>query len=287
MVKTVFRLLFVLLLVSGLPGPAQAEKVSTSSADGLIINAEYVPGNPSLPALVVLHGFLQTREFLSTKNMIEGLSDLGYTVLGPSLSLGVGNRKKSLSCEAIHKHTLQADIEEIDRWVDWLQEKGHKSVVLVGHSWGGQHGLAYVSNYRERPVKALVAVSLVGTRVDASRLETQRESARSLLDSGKADLASYQLSFCKKYTGTASSYLSYAEWDDTRVLESIQASRLPVLAVLGGSDRRVNDDWKRALQAAGAKVSVVPDADHFFSSLHEFDLLDELQLVLENLQAAR
>jgi len=268
--------LFAIALYIGVIPFVQAEKVSMTLPSGLVVNAAYTPGDPQKPALLVLHGFLQTREFQATKNIIDGLSDMGYEVLGPSLSLGVGNRRKSLSCEAPHTHTLQGDLEELDRWVDWLLKKGHHSMLLVGHSWGGQHALAYAAQYPQRPIVGVVAVSLVRARQDEATLTAQKKQAQVRLDAGTLALNPYALNFCKKYVGIAQSYLSYAAWTDAKVIATVKASPVPVHVILGSEDRRIDSAWVSALRASGAEVSTVDGADHFFSSQYEFDLLDEL-----------
>lgn len=274
--RSVARVVLAVGLFTSVLPLTYAKTVSTTLPSGVVINAEYSPGDPVRPALLVLHGFLQTREFQATKNIIDGLSDMGYGVLGPSLSLGVGNRRKSLSCEALHKHTLEEDLKELDRWVDWLLQQGYTSVVLVGHSWGGQHALAYVAQYPNRPITAVVAVSLVRSRQDEQTLAAQNEQASVRLQAGATGLNNYALNFCKKYTATAQSYLSYAQWTDTKVLASVKNARPPVYVILGGSDRRIDDLWVTALRSSGAVVSRIAGADHFFSSQYEFDLLDEL-----------
>lgn len=259
---------------------ARAEQVSATLPSGVIVNADYEPGDPAQPALLIVHGFLQTREFQATKNIIDGLSDFGYEVLGPSLSLGVESRRKSLSCEAMHKHTLEDDLEELDRWVDWLLQRGHSSIVLIGHSWGGQHALAYVAKYPDRPIAGVVAVSLVRMRQTQPTLAAQSELARARLKAGETGPDNYALNFCKKYAGTPQSYLSYAEWGDAKVLAAVKNVRLPIYIILGGDDRRIDDDWVSALRDSGAEVSRITGADHFFSSQYEFDLLDALEKTL-------
>jgi pimeloyl-ACP methyl ester carboxylesterase len=275
--KRCIKILLVASLCAFASPYAQAEKVSAALPSGVVVNADYVSGDPSQPALLVVHGFLQTREFQATKNIIDGLSYMGYEVLGPSLSLGVESRRKSLSCEAMHKHTLEDDLEELDHWVDWLLQHGHSSIVLVGHSWGGQQALAYVAKYPDRPITGVVAVSLVRTRQTQSILDTQSEQARIRLKAGEAGPDNYELNFCKKYTGTPQSYLSYAEWSDAKVLTTVKNTRPPVHVILGGDDRRIDNDWVSSLRNSGAEVSRITGADHFFSSQYEFDLLDELE----------
>ena len=96
------------------------------------------------PAVLLLHGFLQTRDFPTVATLARGLRDAGYPVLSPTLSLNIPNRSQSLACEAIHRHSLDDDIGEIARWVDWLKSHGHRSIVLIGHSFGSLQLLAYL-----------------------------------------------------------------------------------------------------------------------------------------------
>jgi pimeloyl-ACP methyl ester carboxylesterase len=278
------RLVFIAgLVLSALP--AAADKVSATPGSGTTLSAEFRPGNPRLPALVVLHGFLQTTEFQATRNVIEGLAGMGYTVLGPNLSLGVDDRRTSLPCEALHRHTLSEDVAEIDFWVNWLSQHGYQRIVFVGHSWGGQHALAYVQQHPGKPVMGIVAVSLVRARQSEQTLAAQADIASAMLHSATPGLKSYALNFCGKYVGTPESYLSYAAWTDARVIESLKGAGVPVYAILGGNDRRVDQRWMASLADAGAEVSVVDGADHFFSSQYEFDLVDAMQVALDALNA--
>ena len=61
---------------------------------------------------------------------------------------------------------------------------------------------------------------------------------------------------------------------------------VPVYVILGGADRRSDPEWKKALAGAGANISVVDGADHFFSSMYEFDLIDAVQAVLRTLDSS-
>lgn len=280
------RQLACVALLVGAVVPAAAKPVRVPLPSGLAVNAEYQPGDTALPVLLVLHGFLQTNEFQATRHLVDGLAGLGYPVLAPTLSLGVDNRRRSLPCEALHKHTLDEDVAEIDFWVNWLLKHGYRHLVLVGQSWGGQHAIAYLQAHPDRPVTALVAVSLVRARQSESTVEVQSGAATSLLKQERPQLMSYQLNFCGKYTATPQSYLSYAAWTDSKVIASLKKVRVPVYVILGGADKRSDPRWKKALAGAGANISVVDGADHFFSSMYEFDLIDAMQSVLRTLGPA-
>jgi len=75
--------------------------------------ADYLAGDANKPAVLILHGFLTTNKFHTVVAMAKGLNDEGYSVLSPTLSLGINNRKSSIKCNSIHTHTLEQDLIEV------------------------------------------------------------------------------------------------------------------------------------------------------------------------------
>ncbi len=274
----------VALLISSAPG--QAEGVHLTLPDGKPLNAEYQAGDTRRPAIVVLHGFLQTREFLTTQTIINGLSSVGNAILSPNLSLGVPDRKQSMQCRAPHQNTFESDLREIDTWVQWLRQQGYPSVILVGHSWGSQHSLGYADAYPKAPIVALVSVSLVRTEQTTQVSTQQITAAKARLARHDMSLQSYALGFCKDYMARPDTYLSYARWSDTRVLDvldRLKKRQLPVYVVLGSQDNRSDTAWVKALHTRTRQVSMIDGANHFFSALHEFDLNERLEAIFAQL----
>lgn len=280
--------LIVLALCGAIPA-GRADTLRLKSPDGKYLNAEYQPGDRQRPAIVVLHGFLQTREFLTTQGIINGLSTLGLTVIAPNLSLGISDRLQSMQCQAPHKHRFDDDLREVDFWVEWLRRQGHPGVILVGHSWGSQHGLGYAEAYPQVPVSALIAISLVREGQPATVRAKQVSRAEVRAARRDMSLQPYVLSFCKTYMATPESYLSYARWDDARVIESLtrlQERKLPVYAVVGSQDSRIDGEWVQILRRYTTQTIVINGANHFFSSVHEFELNDRLETLIAQIQAS-
>lgn len=276
------------LFFFGLHAPAQAANVVLTPPGGVQLNSEYIKGDRARPALIVLHGFLQTYDFMSTQMIIDGLAGAGYAVLAPNLSLGIPDRRQSMQCEAAHKHTLADDLTEIDHWVDWLRRKGYRSVAIIGHSWGAQQALAYAEARPDVVIRAVIGVSLTRTSLPASVGASQAKQAQTLAAQASSRLQPYRLSFCKKYMGTAASYLSYQRWDDEKVVQTVAALHargLPVAAVLGSEDKRIDARWSASLRQAGVALSVIEGANHFFSSAHEFELMEELERMLAKVKS--
>ena len=273
-------------LFAGLP--ARADTLRVQAPDGKYLNAEYLAGDTRRPAIVVLHGFLQTHQFLTTQSIINSLSARGYSIIGPTLSLGVSHRLQSMQCQAPHNHTFENDLREIDFWVGWLRKQGHPGVILVGHSWGSQHALGYVETYAQTPVSAVIAISLVRAEQTAAVRAQQISAAQARAGRRDRSLKPYAFGFCKKFMATPGSYLSYARWDDARVIDSmtrLQGRKLPVYVVIGSKDNRIDEEWVGQLGQHATQVNVIEGANHFFSFVHEFDLSDRLEAILAQIGA--
>jgi pimeloyl-ACP methyl ester carboxylesterase len=267
----------------------RAEGVRLTSAEGRPLNAEYQPGDHQRPAILVLHGFLQTREFLTTQAIINGLSSVGNAILSPNLSLGVPDRQQSMQCQAPHQNTMDSDLREIDLWTRWLRKQGYPSIIIVGHSWGSQHGLGYVDAYPKTPITAVIGVSLVRTEQASQVVTRQTAAAEARLARHDTSLKPYALAFCKEFMAKPETYLSYAHWSDAHVLDvlaRLKKRRIPVYVVLGSKDNRIDSAWVKTLRVSASQVAVIEGANHFFSSLYEFDLNEQLEAILIRLNPA-
>lgn len=268
---------------------AHAEVVELKLPSGMTATAEYRPGNPGYPAVMLIHGFLQTRNFPLIAALTEHLADSGYAVLAPTLSLGVNRRAKSLPCEAVHTHTLEGDVAEIAAWTNWLAARGNKDIALLGHSIGTSQISAYLASPQHRQPRLALLVSLPDNDHPSWALnrEKQLTQARKEIQAGQKFVGTYSLSFCKKYIASPHSYLSYVLWDRSRVLKALKASNTPVYALLGSNDDRMGADWPDKLRASGVKVTLTEGANHFFEGQFEFSLLDDLEARLKPLIRTR
>jgi len=177
-------LVFVCLLLLAPPGAA--EIVPMAAPNGRLATAEYQPGGAGLPAVMVIHGFLQTRDFATVAALADTLAGAGYTVLRPTLTLNVSSRRRSLPCEAVHTHTFEMEVDEVGAWTEWLSRRGHRVVVLVGHS----SGAAAILPHLPRPHPAVGGAFLIGLpdpdrqMPDAEHRRLVRDLARLIADAG-------------------------------------------------------------------------------------------------------
>lgn len=260
-----------------------AETVSLITSKDINSTAEYRQGESGKPLLIFIHGFLQTRKFSTIDRLFNAFHESGFPVLAPTLSLGISNRAQALPCESIHLHSLTRDTDEIDQWVKWAAERGHKEIVLIGHSAGSVNITAYLAKKTHPAVKKTILVSLTyygPNRPAAFETEAHAITARNMLQQGDNGLEEFALAFCKEYASTAENFLSYYDWSEQKILQAINAGPSENHIIIGGSDERIEHKWLSSLQKANGKIIVIEGASHFFDQSHEFDLLDSVEDIL-------
>lgn len=262
-------------------GSLAAETIELETAERRIAQATYIEGDNGANPVLILHGFLQTREFPTVNRLANSLNEAGYTVLTPTLTLGLNKRKKSLACEAIHTHNTKSDTAEIEQWVNWLSEKTGKPVTLIGHSAGSQTLLGYMSHYDVNKMDKSIFISMTYFSQGPSAHETPElaQRAQKNLEQGYNSMDTYALSFCKTYPTRAGDFLSYYEWDRKKVAGIATEYADIINVIIGTGDQRIDADWTEQLKQNGVSVIAIEGANHFFDQAHEFDLLD----VIENL----
>lgn len=275
------RIYLLYLLMSLFQASAHAAIVQQEMRPGIPASAEYLIGERNKPAVLLLHGFLQTREFPTVTTLARGLQDAGYTVLSPTLSLNIPNRAQSLACEAVHKHSLEDDVAEIGRWVQWLKSHGHRSIVLVGHSFGSMQLLVYLSVHPDPAVKAYIGASLIEAQIGGSSRSKLIAKLEDLARNKPRALVTESLSFCRKYTSTPDDLLSYVRWDQPRLLTALKQSPVSVQLIMGDADSTLGKGWLQVLQHIQIPMVIVHGGNHFMDGEHEFDLLDHTLKFLE------
>lgn len=275
------QLLLIMLYLP--PSLSYAQLIELPQADGIVLSADYQKGDADKPVILLMHGFLQTRESRTVAKLYTALADSGYSVLSPTLSLGLSSRNQSLACEAIHTHSMQSDIAEIDIWLSWLLQNTSGNIVFVGHSAGNIHLLAHIEKYSHDKIKQAIFVSLgpYGESVSSYETIAQADEAKALLKQKKAnELRSFGLSFCKEYITTPANYLSYYEWQAPRVLNVLNKLPISVSVIVGSNDKRLGETWLSQLRDKNIHVLTVDGAGHFFDDAYEFDLQDAIESVL-------
>lgn len=261
----------------------EARTVEARLASGKFVTADYHAGRRDRPTVLLLHGFLQTREFPTVAALQGALSMGGYTVLAPTLSLGISRRNRSLPCEAVHLHTLKDDVEEVAFWVRWLQRRGHHDITLAGHSFGNVQLLEYLARSPPPAVKRALMIGLTDMEVKQSAAQRAQlaQAMRERAAGKERGLAEVEIGHCRKYVGPPAALLSYLDVTRESMLRRLAQSPVPITAIMGSKDDRMGPDWAGKLRARGIDVRMIDGASHFFDKQHEFDLQD---VVLRALQ---
>ena len=259
-----------------------AEVIEKKLGNGQIITAEFNKGDPSLPVIFLLHGFLQTREAQTVARVYNSLVDNDYTVLAPTLSLGISHRRQSLACEAVHSHTIQSDAAEIELWSHWLHKKTNQKIVLIGHSSGGVVVLSYLNDYPYGHVDQGIFISLghFGSASGSNEEKSDEKRAAESIKQGKYSLEKYSLSYCKEYVTPPENYLSYSQWQTEKILTTMKKLNIPITVIIGSNDKRISKKWIQSMKKNGIKTLVVEGAGHFFDGEYEFDLQDIIEETL-------
>ena len=277
--------LVAVMFLASLWGTASAEVVSKKMPNGLTATADYYQGQADEPVVLVLHGFMQTREFPTVARLANSLKDEGYTVLVPTLTLNIDKRNKSLACEAIHTHTMEEDVAEIAEWVNWLYDRQNKHITLIAHSAGSLTLLALMENRPDQRIDKLILVSLLPFNDDplseSSNLKAY-EQAQEDVKQGRQGLGDYSLAFCDKYPSEPEAFLSYRQWAQGRTINALNDLKVPAYVIIGGSDKRMHPGWRELLKQTNAQVITVEHAGHFFDTQYEFDLLDHVIEITEH-----
>lgn len=270
------RLGVATLLLFGLIGVASADIITKTMPNGLSAKADFTMGAEDKPVVLILHGFMQTHDFSTVARLANSLKDEGYTVLVPTLTLNINNRKQSLACEAIHTHTMQGDVAEVVDWIDWLNKKTQRKITLIAHSAGSTHLLATMEGKTDPRIDKLILISLLHFHEDPLSQNTLEsyERAQNDVKEGRQGLFVYDLAFCKKYPSEPEAFLSYRSWVQERTIQALNSLMLPTTIVIGGNDNRMRPAWREALMSTKVDVITMKDAGHFFDTQFEFDLLD-------------
>ena len=273
--RTSQLLAFLACFLVSLPSFADhGDVVEAKLPSGMIASANFHAGKSGQSAALILHGFLQTRDFPTVASINESLSMAGYTTLAPTLSLGISQRNKSLPCEAVHLHSLDDDVAEIAFWVRWLKQKGYSHIILVGHSFGNLQLLTYLARAPTSDVKQVLMISLTDVEVkqNAQQRDLLAKEMRDRVSRKDKRLAVAEFGHCRKYVSPPAALLSYLSISRGNILDSLSRIKVPVEVVMGGKDDRMGSDWVEKMISRGTVVRVIPGASHFFDNQYEFDL---------------
>jgi len=275
--------IFVLI---GLFSPLYAAQISVSLPNNIVANADYRAGDPRKPVVFLLHGFMATHNLNIIQIMADELESQGYTIIAPTLSLNINNRRSGANCDAVHTHTMQSDVEEIAWWVNWIKNKGYKDIIMAGFSTGSLQIAIFLSLNSPEIIKKAVLISpayLAGDPFPQAEEKVDIDTARKILATDEGQLHEYHLSYCKgNFVAPPKVFLSYKIWTEMQMVNVVNNITIPYIVIIGGEDHRFGIRLGKHISMKNSNVITIPGANHFFDSPYEFDFLDQLthELVL-------
>lgn len=266
---------------------------------GLTLNAnlELAPGKTVADGvMLVTHGMLAHGGMELIAALQGLLKEKGWSSLAINLGLGVSNRKGMYDCAQPHTHRHADALDEIGLWLSWLEGQGAKSVVLLGHSQGGNQTARFVSE-RDRPTVSAVVLLAPATWDEQKAakgyearykqpLKPILERAQALVAAGKGGTQFERTGFlyCADATVTAESFVAYYAPDTRRDTPSLLPKiTKPVLVVAASQDEIISDLPARAAAHADGKrvqLKVIEGADHFFRDLYAEDAVEAIAAFL-------
>ncbi len=258
-----------------------AQEVTLHHGDlTLNANLQLAPGKTLQQGVILItHGTLAHNTMELIASLQGSFASQGQNTLAINLSLGVDNRHGPYDCTVPHTHRHQDAITEIGAWVDWLKKQGVNSVVLLGHSRGGNQTAWFAAERLDPSVKAVILLSPMiwepDTQAAAYQTRFHKPLAALLTQARGVEpttlLSNVEFLYCASTTVQAGSVLSYygdePRFDTAHLLSRIT---VPTLVIAGELDTTIPDIPAKVanLTDHNARLVVIIGADHFFRDLY-------------------
>ncbi|MDV7340915.1 alpha/beta fold hydrolase [Terasakiella sp. A23] len=288
---------FLGLLGLSLATGALADDVTIPLSNGLMAQGslELADGKSISdgPLVLFVHGTLAHKDMAIVKAQRELLNERDISVLAINLSLGLDKRIGMYDCAVPHTHKHRDALDEIAAWLDWLKEKGATSVVLMGHSRGGNQVAWFGA---EQPNDLIDKFILVAPQTWSAKKEVASYHARYQKDlpmvlekmlkaEGNEVKEGVDFIYCPGAKVTAASFVDYykpdARMNTPSLLNKISK---PTLVVAASEDTVVADlpQQMEKLDLSHVTYRMIEDADHMFIDFAGEDLADQVaEFILE------
>ncbi|MBB4265322.1 alpha/beta fold hydrolase [Roseospira visakhapatnamensis] len=274
--------------------PARAEPVSLAYHD-LTLTADHRVADgaaASDPTVLLVHGTLAHNGMEIMTDTQAALAERGLNTLAITLGLGVDARQGSFACDQPHRHKHTDAMAEIGAWVDWLVAREVDTVVLLGHSRGGNQVAWYLTDSPAPVVTGavLVAPALWNARAFAQQYEaaTGRPLADLLAEAKDQEPDTLmdldRFLYCQEARVAAGTVLDYYGDDARRHTPTLLGDvDVPTVVVVGTADDVVPGLMENLAGMDSDTVSVqeVEGATHYFTDLYVEDIADAVETVID------
>lgn len=292
------RLLLVLTLI-GLTASVHATEVAAERG-GITLHAEFVTVGADWkagPVILMTHGTLAHNKMEIMRALQKAFRERGFSSLSINLGYNISNRTGMYDCAVPHTHRHTDAVDEIGFWLDWLKGHGVQSVVLLGHSRGGNQTARFAASHDDPLIRAVVLIAPPHWSERYANEGYQHRygkplapvlaEAERLVKAGKGDtmMKPVDLIYCADTSATAASFVSYYRpdplMDTPTVLAQVDA---PVLVFAGSEDTVVphlEQKMAEVAQRENITLQVIEGADHFFRDLYTEDAADAAVAFIE------
>ena len=282
--------LFPLLLLF-FSTPLLAEEI-TLEHNGLTLHAELQTVGDNWqqgPVVLMTHGTLAHNRMEIMATLQELFAEREISSLALNLSLGLSKRQGMYDCATPHSHKHTDALDEIGLWLEWLKQQGVESVVLLGHSRGGNQTAWFAAERDEATISKVILVapqvwdeqkSAKGYKKSYKKaLAPILTRAEKMVAEGKGGehLSPVDFIYCAESSASAEAFVSYYKADprmDTPYL--VKQFNKPALIFAGSEDKVVKGliEKMERMDKEGVSFEVIDGADHFFLDLYAEELAD-------------
>lgn len=236
------------------------------------------------PVLLMTHGTLAHNRMEIMQTLQTAFQDRGYSSLAINLSLGLSRRSGMYDCAVPHTHKHTDALDEIGLWLDWLKQQGVQSVVLLGHSRGGNQTAWFAAERDDALVRSVVLIAPATWDQSYAAKDYQKRYKKALepllaqAEKGKGMMKGIDFIYCANTSASAEAFVSYYRPDprmDTPHL--VPSIKKPVLVVAGSEDTVVTGLVEKMQPLADGdrvQLTVIEGADHFFRDLYADEVAD-------------
>jgi pimeloyl-ACP methyl ester carboxylesterase len=237
------------------------------------------------PVLLMTHGTLAHNRMEIMQTLQTAFQDRGYSSLAINLSLGLSRRSGMYDCAVPHTHKHTDALDEIGLWLDWLKQQGVQSVVLLGHSRGGNQTAWFAAERDDALVRSVVLIAPATWDQGYAAKDYQKRYKKALAPllaqaekGGKGMMKGIDFIYCENTSASAEAFVSYYRPDprmDTPHL--VPSIKKPVLVVAGSEDTVVTglvEKMQPIADGERVQLTVIDGADHFFRDLYADEVAD-------------
>jgi pimeloyl-ACP methyl ester carboxylesterase len=274
---------------------------------GITLNANLslAPGSALGDGVVLItHGTQAHSGLELIRGLQAGLLERGHNSLAISLSLGIDDRHGLWPCDVPSRYLHEDAVGEIGAWVDWLESRGAKDLVLMGHSRGASQSLWYAAEHDSANIRSLVLLA-PGLSTREREIDTYRKRfdkdllpvltrAQALVTDGRGDTLLEDVPFlviCPETSVSASAFVSFYA-DDARRDTPYWLNKVdkPTLIITGSADTMVPelpDRVKPFVDGERVQLETIDMAGHFFRDLNLDDAVDAAVAFIESVETGQ